>query len=123
MKKSILLIVMLLVGVITMGAQTTKVSAKSSKKQSDWQVVQTVQIPQGVTVHQKPTSKGNTKYYIIIDSDTEVTMSKSNYDKYRAGKPVELIKSKNAKTGKFKYSTRSVKVEKPNKDINLSLVF
>lgn len=105
---------------LSAGAQTTKVSAKKS---SDWTVVQTVVIPQNVDIKSETTSKGNLRYYIIIDNDVKVTLSKSNAEKVKAGSPVELVKSKNTKTGKFKYSTRSVKVEKPNKDINLSTIF
>lgn len=119
MKHIALLVVALLGSIVMTSGQTTKVS-----KKSDWKVIQSVELPSDVTILSKTSAKGNLIYYIEV-AGNHVTVSKSNYEKFIQNKVrLELVKSKNNKTGKLKYSTRQVKVTKPDvADVDLTTLF
>jgi len=105
MKKMILLAAMLLVGVLTAGAQTTTTSEKST-------ILQTIEIPAGTIIHDGVTRTGNPKCWIELntgDKVINVSVSPSNATKFRNGEiKLEIVKRQNNETGRITYSTRQL---------------
>ena len=119
MKKLFLLAIALLVASVIAGAQTTKVSEKTT-------VLQTVEVPQSATIYEGTTRTGNPKYWITLkvgDQSVNVTVSESLAIKHKSGTAkIEIVKRKDNTTGKITYSSRTLggKAAKPTTDINLN---
>lgn len=110
MKKTIFFIVTSLVAMFTIGlaegkAQDTKTPAKS-------EVLQTVEVPVGTTLHEGVTKNGNPKYWIVIGSGettVDVVVSATNAVKFKKGEiRLEIVKRRNIETGRISYSTRQL---------------
>ena len=109
----------MLVSVVIAGAQTTKVSEKST-------VLQTIVVPDGTPIHSGVTRTGNPKYWVTLTFNGEskdVTVSESLAKKYQSGAAkIEIVKRKDNSTGKITYSARTLggRQSKKSTDINLS---
>lgn len=110
MKKSFFLIVMSLVAMITIGqtkglAQDTKTPAKS-------EILQVVEVPSGITIHEGVTKNGNPKYWVTIgdgSNSVDVAISATNAEKFKKGQiRLEIVKRRNLETGRISYSTRQL---------------
>ena len=124
MKQFMLIALMALVSVISAGAQT---SEKSTKATSSTEILQTIAVPEGTTLHTGTTRTGNAKYWITLtfgEQSVNVTVAEGLAKKYQAGTAkIEVVKRKNKTTGKITYSSRTLgggRTTKPNTDINLT---
>lgn len=81
--------------------------AQESKKQSDWEEVQTVIIPTGQTINEGVTKSGNPKYWFEFEEIGKVSVSPSSALKYKSGEvSLILVKWYNGTTNKYRYSVR-----------------
>ena len=116
MKKFIILLIVGLISSVGLFA----------RENSPWREVQTVLIPQNVTIYEGITRSGNNKYWIEVEG-VKVTIAPTNVSKFQSGEiKLELVKWYNDETKAYKYSTRQVKGSKSvnkGKNINLSGVF
>lgn len=100
----------------------------SGAKDSPWKEIQTVILPQSVTIYEGVTRSGNAKYWIEIEN-IKVSVAPTNVSKFQRGEvKLELVKWQNIETKKFKYSTRQVKssgssTRKEEKNIDLTSLF
>lgn len=118
MKKFILALIVGLMGVVGLCAP----------KNSPWREIQVVEIPAGTTINYGTTRGGNPKAWIVIDGNTNVSVSPKSAEKFEAGEvKLELVKWYNDTTKKYRYSTRQVKSDdsttKADKNIDLGRVF
>jgi len=120
MKKMILLAAMLLVGVLTAGAQTTTTPDEKSI------ILQTMEVSPGTIIHEGVTKNGNPKYWIVLSSGSQsvnISVSPTNAVKFRSGQiRLEIVKRQNKSTGKISYGTRQIggRITNLTPDIDLS---
>ena len=95
--------------------------AQAAQEVSPWQEIQTVEIPQGQTVHEGLTKNGNPKFWFEF-GEIKVNVSPGSANKYKANQvTLLLVKWQHSETGKYKYSTRqksAAKKSTPNVDLN-----
>lgn len=129
MKKFIFSLVAVLVSMALAGAQsreqsttTSEVSSQSAKTT----ILQTITVPDGVTIHTGTTRTGNTKYYIVFSADGKtinVWVTESLATKYKNGQAkIEVVKRKDNTTGRITYTSRTLggRTKSQPTDINLS---
>lgn len=116
----ILLAAMLLVGVLTAGAQTTTTPDEKSI------ILQTMEVSPGTIIHEGVTKNGNPKYWIVLSSGSQsvnISVSPTNAVKFRSGQiRLEIVKRQNKSTGKISYGTRQIggRITNLTPDIDLS---
>ena len=114
--KKILVIAVALMSVVTVAAQ--------QKQESPWKEVQVVEIPAGLPISTRITSKGNPYYYFDFKG-LQVGVSANNKAKYETGQvTLLLVKWQHQETLKFRYSTRQKRVEKKDTpDVDITKIF
>lgn len=86
---------------------------------SNWKEVDRIEIPKDTAVYYDINDAGKFSYYIIVN-DFSVSVSKTNAEKFVAGKiRLELVKWYNIDTGRYKYTTR----QRSTANIDLKKVF
>lgn len=111
--KKIIIIAVALLSVFGATAQASK--------ESPWEEIQTVEIPQGQRIYEGLTKSGNPKYWFEF-GELKVNVSPGSAIKYKEGATkLLLVKWQHKDTGKYKYSIRQkerAKKNTPNIDLN-----
>lgn len=111
--KKIIIIAVALLSVFGATAQASK--------ESPWEEIQTVEIPQGQQIYEGVTKNGNPKYWFEF-RELKVNVSPGSAIKYKEGATkLLLVKWQHKETKAIKYSTRQkerAKKNTPNIDLN-----
>ena len=111
--KKIIVIAVALISVFGTTAQTAK--------ESPWEEIQAIEIPQGQQIYEGVTKSGNPKYWFEF-GELKVNVSPGSAIKYKEGATkLLLVKWQHKDTGKYKYSIRQkerAKKNTPNVDLN-----
>ena len=91
----------------------------SNAKVSEWTEIQSVVVPVNTPLYYKFTEKGNVQYFLKLEHIGNVTVSKSNAEKFLTGEiQLELVKWQNKiEPTKFKYTVRQYKPSQSNIDL------
>ena len=116
MKKILVILTVVVCGINTMVAQ--------EKQESPWKEIQVVEIPSGLPISTRITSKGNPYYYFDFNG-LQIGVSANNKAKYEVGQVnLLLVKWQHQETLKFRYSTRQKRVEKKDtSNVDITKIF
>lgn len=95
-------------------------SAQTQPKESKWVETAQIEIPYDAEIISGITKNGNPKYTLVVE-DINVSISPSNYEKFKNKKVVLLlVEWKHTETGKYKYTTRQKSTPKENKKLDFN---
>ena len=91
----------------------------TSAKSVEWVEVQSIIVPLNTPIYYRFTEKGNIQYFLKLDKIGNVTVSKSNAEKFLGGEiQLELVKwQSKIDMNKFKYTVRQYKPAQSNFDL------